>query len=214
MKSESDATCSSIGVPSSARSFELRDRRPVARQDPVELLPHRQRQHVAERAAFGIAGRLQELQRRGRVVQVLGRYLEHHPVRRLEGGVDVGRDGIVVGLEQVERTQQINAVVGIRHLPQQRDRRVVGGLGQRRGRGSDRSGLPVGTRGGRRQQGQGKGSGKGEAAEAVHGGPVRGWKEQRRPFRPPRPAGQAGWRWASVGRWRTSRTHIAGCRRG
>src|SRR5690606_6474048 len=78
--------------------------------------------------------------------------------------VHVGRQRVVVGQQEMERAQQVQRVVVVGHLPQQRHRRRLGGGG---GRGGGRgAGLRIRLRrdggGGGGAEGDGRGQGRGE----------------------------------------------------
>src|SRR5690606_23482303 len=83
------------------------------------------RQFVVEHGAVGAHRGLHHLHGKLRRVHLLRRHLEHHRLGIGEGVVDVARQRIVVGLEQVEGAEQVDRVVRVRRLPQQGQRRVA-----------------------------------------------------------------------------------------
>src|SRR5690606_40501913 len=110
-------------------------------------------QLVVKRAAVGAhcrPGHLQAELRRGQLVRG---DLEHQLLGVGESHVDVARQRIVRGKQQVERAEQVQRVVFVGHLPQQRHRR-------RLSRGGGSAGLRI-----RRRHRSGGGGGGGREGE-------------------------------------------------
>ena len=142
----------------------------VLGQHAVELLAQVRRQHLAQAAPVVVARALQEALGHAGVEHLLGRDFEHQPVGRGEGLVDVRRQRVIAGAQQMERAEQIHRIVGIGNLPQQRHRRRLG----RRARGlfaaSDSAG------GGQRSaQHAGDEQGQNEQLHEPHRQTVSGW---------------------------------------
>ncbi len=106
-------------------ALHLRQRQLVLGGEHLQLLPGRSIQVTLELAAIGAdrclhhaAGQLWRL-------HVFRRQFEHDPLRGLERLFDIGRQRVVLRLQQVEGTEQVEArVARSSHFPQQRHRRL------------------------------------------------------------------------------------------
>ena len=137
-------------------SRDLVDRTTLAGQQPGQLLAGDRRQHPGQAATVREHRGGHEAGLGVRSVDLVRSQLEDQPVGVVEGPGHVDRQRIVTGLEQVERAQQPQRGVGVRHLPQQRHRRAMAigpGLGQARGeiRRKDRRAAGAIALGGRRR---------------------------------------------------------------
>ncbi len=119
---------------------------PLPAQHPVvafgpgpELFPQRGGQLAVQRGAVAAQRGLAHLQRQRRRGHLLRRHLEQQGLGLGERFVHVARQRVVPGQQHVERAEQVQAVVGVGHLPQQRHRRRFG-PGRKRGREQQRRG--------------------------------------------------------------------------
>ncbi|MNS96242.1 hypothetical protein D3C72_1305310 [compost metagenome] len=107
-------------------ALQLRQRQFVLRRIGLQLLPGRRIQVTLELAAILAGSDLHHLAGHLRRLQFLWRHFEQHALRGFECLLDVSRQRIVLWLQQVEGTQQVQACISLPgDLPQQRYRRLA-----------------------------------------------------------------------------------------
>ncbi len=176
-------------------SAHLLQRQAVAGGVAAQALPGGRVQIVLQALAILALRRLQHLRAQLRRLHVPRRQLEQQPRRRSVGRIDLMRQRIVLRLEQMERTEQVQRAARPADFPQQRRRR----RGRRAGHCRRRRRARRHRRGG--EQGQTQQQAAQQARDRHHGGSR--FSVRRRSARRPPPPDPAGSRAAAADRSRT-----------